>query len=77
MGSMVTTKFKFPYKIRRKPLLPTHGGTYAYQVLPFGRCNTPTTFQRDVLGIFSDLIHDCIEIYMDNFTVYRIPLKKP
>jgi len=45
-------------------------GTYAYRVLPFGLCNATTTFQRAVLGIFSDLIHDCVEVYMDDFTVY-------
>eukprot|EP00253_Pinus_taeda_P035396 PITA_35396 len=45
-------------------------GTFAYRVLPFGLCNAPATFQRVVLGIFSDLIHDCVEVYMDDFTVY-------
>jgi hypothetical protein len=45
-------------------------GTYAYRVLPFGLCNSPTTFKRAILGIFSDLIHDCVEVYMDEFTVY-------
>jgi len=33
-------------------------------------CNAPATFQQEVLGIFVDLIHDCVEVYMDNFTVY-------
>jgi hypothetical protein len=45
-------------------------GTYAYRVLPFGLCNSPATFQRLVFGIFFDLIHDCVEVYMDDFTVY-------
>ena len=45
-------------------------GTYAYQVLPFGLCTTPATFQRAVLGIFSDLIYDCVDVYMDDFTIY-------
>jgi hypothetical protein len=44
--------------------------TFAYTVLPFGLCNGPATFQREVLGIFSDLTQDCVEIYMDDFTVY-------
>jgi len=45
-------------------------GTFSYRVLPFRLCNAPATFQRAVLGIFSDLIHDCVEVYMDDFTVY-------
>lgn len=52
------TTFTFPW------------GTFDYNVLPFGLCNDPTTFQRAVLSIFADLIHDCIEVYMDDFTVY-------
>ena len=27
-------------------------GTFAYRVLPFGLCNAPTTFQREIWGIF-------------------------
>ena len=42
-------------------------GTYAYKVLPFGLCNAPATFQRAVLAIFTNLIHDCAEVYMDVF----------
>ena len=41
--------------------------TFAYRVLPFGLCNSPTTFQRAVLSIFSELFHDSVEIYMDDF----------
>ena len=45
-------------------------GTYAYIVLEFVLCNTPATFQRVVLGIFVDLIHDYVEVYMDDFLAY-------
>jgi hypothetical protein len=44
---------------------------YAYIVLPFGLCNELTSFQCVVLGIVFDLIHDCVEEYIDNFIVYR------
>ena len=37
-------------------------GTFAYRVLPFGLCNAPATFQREILGIFSDLLNNCLEI---------------
>ena len=33
-------------------------GRYAYRILPFGFCNAPATFQRAILGIFSDLVHN-------------------
>eukprot|EP00253_Pinus_taeda_P030643 PITA_30643 len=45
-------------------------GTYAYKVFPFGLCNAPANFQRVVIAIFADLIHECVEVYMDDFTVY-------
>ena len=27
-------------------------------------------FQRAILGIFADLIHDCVEVYIDDFIAY-------
>ena len=57
-------------KDRDKTALTCPWGTFSYWVLPFGLCNTPATFQRAVLSIFSELVHDAIEIYMDDFTPY-------
>ena len=48
-------------------------GKFSYKILPFGLCNAPTTFQREILNMFSDLIHDKVDIYMDDFTPYGIP----
>lgn len=45
-------------------------GTFAYSVLPFGLCNAPSTFERAMLGIFSNIATDCVEIYMDDFTTH-------
>ena len=45
-------------------------GTFSYRVLPFGLCNAPATFQGTILIIFSDLINEGLEIYMDEFTPY-------
>lgn len=45
-------------------------GTFAYRVLPFGLCNAPTTFQREILSIFYDLISEGLELYMDEFISY-------
>ena len=57
-GDQDKTTFTYPW------------GTYAYRVLPFGLCNAPVTFHRVVLAIFSDLTNDCVEFYMDDFTVH-------
>jgi hypothetical protein len=45
-------------------------GTFAYRVFPVGFCNAPTTFQRAILNIFSNLINEGLEVYMDDFTPY-------
>jgi hypothetical protein len=45
-------------------------GTFSYKALPFGLCNAPTTFQRAVIGICFDMVNDCMEIFMDEFTPY-------
>ncbi|RDX64504.1 Retrovirus-related Pol polyprotein from transposon 17.6, partial [Mucuna pruriens] len=45
-------------------------GTFAYTRMPFGLHNAPSTFQRCMLSIFLDLLEDCMEVFMDDFTVY-------
>ncbi|RDX88818.1 Retrovirus-related Pol polyprotein from transposon 17.6, partial [Mucuna pruriens] len=45
-------------------------GTFAYTRMPFGLCNAPSTFQRCMTSIFSDLLQKCMEVFMDDFTVY-------
>jgi hypothetical protein len=45
-------------------------GTFVYKVLPFRLYNAPATFQRAILSIFSDLISEGLEVYMDDFTPY-------
>ncbi|RDY03138.1 hypothetical protein CR513_13316, partial [Mucuna pruriens] len=45
-------------------------GTFAYTRMPFGLCNAPSTFQRCMMSIFSDFLQDCMEVFMDDFTVY-------
>ena len=45
-------------------------GTYAYRRMPFSLCNAPATFQRCMLGIFSDMVERIMEVYMDDITVY-------
>ena len=45
-------------------------GTFAFRKMPFGLCNAPRTFQRCMMGIFSDMIELILEIFMDVFSVF-------
>ncbi|GFZ12049.1 hypothetical protein Acr_23g0004340 [Actinidia rufa] len=45
-------------------------GTYAYRRMPFGLCNSPATFQRCMISIFSDMVEKILEVFMDDFSVY-------
>ena len=45
-------------------------GTFAFRRMPFGLCNAPGTFQRCMMSIFSDLVEEVMEVFMDDFTVY-------
>jgi len=69
MVFLVTFKFILHLRTKRKPhspvplaLLPIEGCRSAY--------NAPDTFQRCMLSIFSDFLEKCIEVFMDDFTVY-------
>ncbi|KAL4385322.1 hypothetical protein GQ457_15G013650 [Hibiscus cannabinus] len=52
------TTFTYPY------------GTFAFRRMPFGLCNTPTTFQQFMMAIFSDMNEDSLEIFMDDFSTF-------
>ena len=45
-------------------------GTFALRRMPFGLCNAPATFQRCMMSMFSDLVEETMEIFMDEFLVY-------
>ena len=45
-------------------------GVFAYKRMPFGLCNAPTTFQRCMMQIFADMVDKCIEVFMDDFSVF-------
>nr|GEX36774.1 reverse transcriptase domain-containing protein [Tanacetum cinerariifolium] len=53
------TTFTYPY------------GTFAYRRMPFGLCNAPETFQRCMMTIFHDMIEKTMEVFMDDFLVFR------
>ena len=46
-------------------------GTFAFRRMTFGLCNAPATFQRCMVSMFSNLVEEVMEIFMDDFTFYR------
>ncbi|XP_050207515.1 uncharacterized protein LOC126656933 [Mercurialis annua] len=38
--------------------------------MPFGLCNAPTIFQLCMTSIFSDMMEDVMEVFMDDFSVF-------
>ncbi|KAL5827957.1 hypothetical protein ACOSQ3_019799 [Xanthoceras sorbifolium] len=45
-------------------------GTSAFRRMPFGLCNAPATFQHCMISIFSDMVENYMEVFMDDVTVF-------
>ena len=45
-------------------------GSFAIKRMSFCLCKAPATFQSCMMSIFSDLVEEVMEIFMDDFTVY-------
>ena len=45
-------------------------GTFSFRKMPFGLCNASGAFQWCMMGIFSDMIENIMEIFMDDFFIY-------
>lgn len=55
---------------QEKTTFTCHFGTFAFRRMPFGLCNAPASFQRCVLANFCGMIGKCIEVFMDDFSVF-------
>ncbi|XP_075076560.1 uncharacterized protein LOC142163199 [Nicotiana tabacum] len=42
---------------------------FAFWRMPFSLCNAPATFQRCMLAIFTDMVEDIMDVFMDDFSV--------
>ena len=68
-----STIYPIPIVLKTKRKLYLHAlfGTYAFRKMPFGLCNAPIAFQMCMILIFFDLAEHCLEIFMDDFFIYR------
>jgi hypothetical protein len=69
-------QIKIATQYQDKTTFTSPWGTFSYRYLPFGLCNALETFQGAVIGIFSDMINDSMEIFMDGFTPYGVSFEE-
>ena len=43
--------------------------SFTFMRMQFGLCHAPATFQRCIMLIFSDMVEDTIEMFMDDFSM--------
>nr|GEV75245.1 reverse transcriptase domain-containing protein [Tanacetum cinerariifolium] len=58
-------------KDQEKTIFTCPYGTFAYCRMPFGLCNALGTFQRCTMAIFHDMVEKTMEVFMDDFSVFR------
>jgi hypothetical protein len=44
-------------------------GAYVYNVMPFGLCNAPTTFQKVVTNTFNKYRNEFMQVFLNDFSV--------
>lgn len=59
-----------------KTCFTTIYSNYNYKVMPFGICNIPATFQREMNRIFLPLIGKCMFVYMDDIVIFSTNLEQ-
>jgi hypothetical protein len=57
-------------KDRPKTAFATRRGLYQFQVMPFGLCNAPATFERLMETVLAGLQWDICLIYLDDVIIY-------
>ena len=56
---------------QRKTTFTCPFGTFAFRRMPLGLCNALATFQRCMTAIFSYFLGGSLEVFMDDFFVFR------
>src|SRR5947199_7749918 len=55
---------------KEKTAFITHRGLYTFNVMPFGLCNAPSTFQRLMNYVLQDYIEKFVAIYLNDIIIY-------
>jgi hypothetical protein len=65
-------RIKIASEDRYKTTFAMEWVSYQYTVMPFGLKNAPTIFSRVVITAFKEFIHQFLEVYLDDWTVYSL-----
>jgi hypothetical protein len=65
-------QIKIAHQHRYKTMFATKWGSYQYTVMSFGMKNAPTIFSRVLIAAFKEFIHQFLEVYLDDWTVYSL-----
>ena len=68
-GYLGYNKISIAPEDQEKTIFTCPNGTFAFNRMSFGLYNAPATFQICMMSIFSDMVEDTIEVFMDDFFV--------
>jgi hypothetical protein len=64
------TQVKMAEEDKEKTLFISEWGAYAYNVMPFGLCNVPATFQKVIAQTFQEYLNYFMQVFLGDFNVY-------